>query len=256
MRIGVLGAGRIGGTIARRLSADGHAVTLANSRGPETLRDLAEEIGATAAHAAEAAEDAQVVITSVPFPRVPSLREVISRAPQDVIVIDTSNYFSFKDGLIQAVEDGRVESEWVQEQLGRPIVKAWNNTLAGSFMTKASPPGAPGRIALAVSGDDPQAKATAMRFVDTTGFDPVDAGPIADSWRQQPGTPAYCTDLTADELRKALAAADRSTMTERRDRMVAEMRQHEGMPANEELLRLSRKHYLEPGTGPSRRLGR
>ncbi|PZH16105.1 hypothetical protein C1I97_07145 [Streptomyces sp. NTH33] len=246
MRIGILGAGRIGGTIGRRLSAGGHAVKLANSRGPETLRDLAEEIGATAAHAAGAVEDAQVIITSVPFPRVPSLRGVISSAPQDAIVVDTSNYFSFKDGLIQAVEDGQVESEWVQEQLGRPIVKAWNNILAGSFMTKATSPGTPGRIALAVSGDAPEALAKAMELVDTTGFDPVDAGPIADSWRQQPGTPAYCTDLTADELREALAAADRSMMTARRDRMVAEMRQLDGTPTNDELLGLSRKHYLKP----------
>ena len=245
MRIGILGAGKIGGTIARRLSADGHAVTLANSRGPETLRDLAAEIGATAAHAGAAAEDAEVVITSVPFPQLPSLREVISRAPHDVVVVDTSNYFSFKDGLIEAVEEGQIESKWVQEQLGRPVVKAWNNILAGSFGTKATPPGTPGRIALAVAGDDAQAKATAMGLVDATGFDSVDAGPIADSWRQQPGTPAYCTDLTAAELRAALAAADRSTMAERRDRMVAELRQYEAFPANEQLVWLNRKHYLE-----------
>lgn len=245
MKIGVLGAGRIGGTIARRLSADGHAVTIANSRGPETLRDLAREIGAATGDAGEAAADAQVVITSVPFPRLPSLREAIGRAPEDVIVIDTSNYFSFKDGVIQAVEDGQLESDWVQEQLGRPVVKAWNNILAGSFMTKAMPPGTPGRIALAVAGDDPEAKATAMELVDTTGFDPVDAGPIADSWRQQPGTPAYCTDLTTAELRAALAAADRSVMRERRDRMVAEMKSLEGTPTNEKLLWLSRKHYLQ-----------
>jgi|tagenome__1003787_1003787.scaffolds.fasta_scaffold20913957_2 predicted dinucleotide-binding enzyme len=245
MRIAILGAGRIGGTIARRLSADGHAVTLANSRGPHTLRDLAEEIGATAAGAGEAAEGAEVIITSVPFPRVPSLREPISRTPRDVIVIDTSNYYSFKDGVIQAVEDGQVESVWVQEQLGRPIVKAWNTILAGSFMTKASPPGTLDRIALAVSGDDAPAKATAMELVDATGFDPVDAGSIADSWRQQPGTPAYCTDLTAAELRRALAAADRSVMTQRRDAMVSEMKTLEGTPSNEELLRLGRKHYLQ-----------
>jgi 8-hydroxy-5-deazaflavin:NADPH oxidoreductase len=246
MRIGILGAGRIGGTLASRLSAGGHTVKLANSRGPETIRELAEAAGATAVHAAAAVEDAEVVITSVPFPRVPSLREVALKTPENAIFVDTSNYFSFKDGVIRAVEEGQVESEWVQEQLGRPTVKAWNNILAGSFASKVTPPRTPGRIALAVAGDDAAFKATAMELVDTTGFDPIDAGSIADSWRQQPGTPAYCTDLTADELRGALAAADRSTMTQRRDRMVAEMRQYAGMPPNEELLRLSRKHYLQP----------
>jgi 8-hydroxy-5-deazaflavin:NADPH oxidoreductase len=244
VRIAVLGAGRIGGTIARRLSADGHAVTLANSRGPGTLRGLAEEIGATAAYAGEAAEGAQVVITSVPFPQVPSVREAISRAPDDAVVIDTSNYYSFKDGVIQAVEDGQVESVWVQEQLGRPIVKAWNSILAGSFLTKACPSGRPERIALAVSGDVAAAKRTAMELVDATGFDPVDAGSIADSWRQQPGSPAYCTDLTATELRPALAAAERSVLAERRDRMVAGMKALDATPTNDDLLRLGRKHYL------------
>jgi 8-hydroxy-5-deazaflavin:NADPH oxidoreductase len=244
VRIGILGAGRIGGTIARRLSAHGHAVTLANSRGPDSLRDIAAQIGARAAHAGEAAEDAEVVITSVPFPQLPTLREAISGAPREAIVIDTSNYFSFKDGPIEAVGAGELESEWVQEQLGRPVVKAWNNILAGSFMTKATPPGTPGRIALAVAGDEPEAKATAMTLVDSTGFDPVDSGPIAESWRQQPGTPAYCTDLSAAELRTALAAADRSMMAERRDRMVSELRKFEGTPTNEQLLWLNRKHSL------------
>jgi 8-hydroxy-5-deazaflavin:NADPH oxidoreductase len=244
VRIAILGAGRIGGTIARRLSAAGHAVLLANSRGPETLRDLAEQTGATAAHAREAVAGADVVVTSVPFPRLAALGDAVSRAPQDAVVVDTSNYFPFKDGVIQGVGDGQVESEWAQQQLGRPIVKAWNNVLAGSFVDKATPPGAPGRVALAVAGDVGAAKATAMELVDTTGFDPVDAGSIADSWRQQPGTPAYCTDLTADELRAALAAADRSTMSVRRDRMVTEMRQRE-TPTNDELLWLSRKHYLQ-----------
>jgi predicted dinucleotide-binding enzyme len=244
VRIGIIGSGKIGGTIARRLSSSGYAVTIANSREPQTLRDFAAEIGATAAYVDDAARDADVIITSVPFPRLSSLRETFSRVPPDVVVIDTSNYFSFKDGVIQAVEDGQVESEWVQEQIDRPVVKAWNNILAGSFASKAAEPGTGGRIALAVSGDAPAAKATAMELVDITGFDPIDAGSIADSWRQQPGTPAYCTDLTADRLRAAIAAADRATMASKRDRMVAEMRQQSVAPGNDELLRLSRKHYL------------
>jgi predicted dinucleotide-binding enzyme len=244
MIIGILGAGRIGGTIAGRLVADGHEVRLANSRGPETIRDLAALSGATATTAVDAVDGAEVVITSVPFPRVPLLRDVLDAAPADVVVIDTSNYFSFKDGIIAAIEDGQVESEWVAEQFGRDIVKAWNNILAGSFATKAMPAGSPGRIALAVAGDDIKSTAIAMELVDITGFDAVHSGPIADSWRQQPGTPVYCTDLTADELRRGLLRADRTASAARRDRMVERMLAIEGIPTNEDLLRLSRDSYL------------
>jgi 8-hydroxy-5-deazaflavin:NADPH oxidoreductase len=244
MRIGILGAGRIGRTIAARLAAAGHHVRLANSRGPETLRDVAAAAGATAAHAEDAVTGAEVVITSVPFPRVPSLREVLSRAPEDAVVIDTSNYFPFKDGAIPAVGNGQIESAWVAQQLGRPIVKAWNNILAGSFSTKATTAGAPGRIALAVAGDDEGAKTTAMDLVDATGFDTVNAGGIADSWRQQPGAPAYCTDLDAGALSRALASADRTKLAERRDLMVARMIELGDAVTDDDLLRLSREVYL------------
>lgn len=244
MIIGIVGAGRIGGTIAGRLSAAGHTVRIANSRSPETIRDIAASAGATATLAADAVEGADVVITSVPFGRIPMLRDVLAAAPAEAVVIDTSNYFPFRDGSIAAVDDGQVESEWVAEQLGRDIVKAWNNILAGSFATKAMPAGSAGRIALAVAGDDSRAKSIAMGLVDTTGFDAVDAGSIADSWRQQPGTPVYCTELGADDLRSMLLKADRSSVAANRDRMVARMLAIEGTPTNEDLLRLSRETYL------------
>lgn len=244
MRIGILGAGRIGGTIAARLSAAGHDVRLANSRGPETIRDVAAAAGATAAHVRVAVTGAEVVITSVPFPQLPSLREDLAYAPADAVVIDTSNYFPFKDGVIAGVGDGQVESAWVAERLGRPIIKAWNNILAGSFATKASTADTPGRIAIAVAGDDAKAKAIAMDLVDVTGFDAVDSGGIADSWRQQPGTPAYCTELDAEALRRALALADRSRLAERRELMVTRMLGLGGAVNDDDLLRLSREVYL------------
>ena len=244
MRVGILGAGKIGGTLVRRLSASGHRVKLANSRGPETIGELAAEAGAKAVHADDAVRDAQVIIASVPLGRLPALRTVLSTAPDDAVVVDTSNYFSFRDGLITALEEGQVESEWVEEQLGRSVVKAWNNILAGSFATKAAPAGSAGRIALAVAGDDARAKAIAMELVDISGFDAVDSGSIAESWRQQPGTPAYCTELGAAQLRLALAAADRSESPKRRDLMVARMLEINGSPSNEDLLRLSREIYL------------
>ena len=246
MRIGIIGAGRIGGTIASRLSAAGHYVQLANSRGPDSVRDVAEAAGAIAAHVRNAVTGADVVITSVPFPRLPTLREDLYYAPTCAVFIDTSNYFPFKDGLIPGVGDGQVESEWVAEQLGRPIIKAWNNILAESFSAKATEAGTPGRIALAVAGDDAKAKATAMDLVNLTGFDAVDSGAISDSWRQQPGTPAYCTELDAHSLHEALASADRSRLAERRELMVARMLELGDRVTNDDLLRLSREIYLRP----------
>src|SRR4051794_34957437 len=133
MRIGIIGAGRIGGTIATRLAAAGHDVRLANSRGPETIHDMAAAAGVAATTGHDSVKAAEAVITSVPFPRLPSLREVLTQAPADAAVIDTSNYFPFKDGVIAGVGEGQVESAWVSGQLGRPIIKAWNNILAGSF---------------------------------------------------------------------------------------------------------------------------
>lgn len=244
MKIGILGAGRIGGTIAGRLSSAGHEVRLANSRDPETIREFAESLGVTAMHASDATADADVVITAVPFPNIPALRTAVRNAPPSAVVIDTSNYFPFKDGEIPEVGNGEVESLWVEERLGRPIIKAWNNIIAGSFAEKAALQGAVDRIALAVAGDDGTSKSIAMDLVELTGFDAVDSGRIADSWRQQPGAPAYCTELDEASLRLALARADRNSLAERRELMVAKMLKLGSSVTNEDLLRLGREIYL------------
>jgi predicted dinucleotide-binding enzyme len=94
--------------------------------------------------------------------------------PTDVAVIDTSNYYPFRDGAITEVDGGKPESVWVSEQIGRPVVKAWNAVLAVTLSEKGQPNGAPRRIAIPVAGDDSAAKATAMELVEATGFDPLD----------------------------------------------------------------------------------
>jgi hypothetical protein len=119
-------------------------------------------------------------------------------------VIDTSNYYPFRDGAIAEVDGGKPESVWVSEQIGRPVVKAWNAVLAATLAERGQPNGASGDIAIPVAGDDPNAKATAMELVGATGFDALDTGSLSDSWRQQPSTPAYCTELTTNELKSAL----------------------------------------------------
>jgi len=209
MKIGIIGAGNIGGTLTRRLTALGHDVSVANSRGPETLRDLAAETGATAVTVAEAARDRDVVVVTIPEKHVPDLPpDLLVGAGEDVVVVDTGNYYPRqRDGRIDAIEDGMAESRWVEQQLGRPVVKAFNNIYAQHLLENGRPPGTPGRIALPVAGDDQAAKAVVLGLVEELGFDAVDAGGLEESWRQQPDTPVYATDLDVDGVRHALAEA-------------------------------------------------
>jgi predicted dinucleotide-binding enzyme len=208
MRIGIIGAGNIGGNLTRKLTAMGHEVVVANSRGPQTLEDLAEETGATAALAAVAAEGAELVIVTIPERAIPFLPPgILDGAAPGAPIVDTGNYYPQRDGRIAEIEDGMTESRWVSTQLGRPVVKAFNGIYAQHLLEGGLPPGAPDRIALPVAGDEPEAKAVVMRLVGELGFDPVDAGGIDDSWRQQPGTPVYGTDLDAAGVREALGQA-------------------------------------------------
>jgi predicted dinucleotide-binding enzyme len=208
VKIGIIGAGNIGGNLTRRLSSLGHDVSVANSRGPETLHDLEAETGATPVTVAEAANGADIVIVAVPEKAVPELPgNLLGAAADDVAVIDTGNYYPQRDGFIEAIEDGQPESAWVAEELGAPVVKAFNNIMAHHLIEAPRPGGTPGRVALPVAGDDQRAKDKVMALVDQLGFDPVDAGGLDESWRQQPGTPVYTTDLDADGVRAGLAAA-------------------------------------------------
>ncbi|PRX95418.1 hypothetical protein CLV72_10925 [Allonocardiopsis opalescens] len=208
MKIGIIGAGNIGGNLTRRLTRLGHDVSVANSRGPETLAGLAEETGATPVDVTRAARDAEVVIVTIPQRAVPALpADVLAGAAPGAAVVDTNNYYPQRDGKIAAIENGQTESAWVAEQLGHTVVKVFNNIYASHLLTRAVPPGTPDRIALPVAADDQSAKQKIMRLVDELGFDPVDAGGLSESWRQQPGTPVYGTDLDAEGVRKALASA-------------------------------------------------
>ena len=209
MNIGIIGAGHIGSALARKLGAAGHAVRVANSRGPETLRDLAAETGATPVTVADAVKGVDVVIVTIPEKNVPDLpADLFAGVPDDVVVLDTGNYYPSRDGRIAEIDGGMTDSAWVEKTLGRPVVKAFNNIYAASLAERGVPAGTPGRIALSVAGDDPRAKRVALEIVEATGFDGIDAGSLADSWRQQPGTPAYCRDLDRAGLEAALAQAD------------------------------------------------
>jgi predicted dinucleotide-binding enzyme len=209
MRIGIIGTGNIGGALARRFTALGHEVFIANSRGPASLGDLAAETGATPVTVAEAARTGEVVIVTIPEKNIPALpRDLFAGVPAEVVVVDTGNYYPRqRDGRIAPIEAGMTESRWVAGQLGRPVVKAFNNIHAKHLQDKGEPVGTPGRIALPVAGDDPLAKTVVLKLVDELGFDGVDAGGLDESWRQQPGTPVYGKDYDAEGVIRALAAA-------------------------------------------------
>ena len=222
MKIGIVGAGNIGACLARKLAAGGHDVRLANSKGPQTIRDLAAEVGATPVSKEEAVADAEVVILAIPFASHRDLANLFENVAPEVAVIDTSNYYPFRDGAIAEVDGGKPESVWSQEQIGRPVVKAWNAVLAATLEAGGRPAGTPGRLAIPVAGDDAKATATARQLVDQTGFDALDAGSLQDSWRQQPGTPAYCTELTIGDLKVAVEAATKDRAPGNRDALMKE----------------------------------
>ena len=210
MKIGIIGAGQIGTTLIRRLTALGHKVFVANSRGPQTLSDLAAETGATAVSVPEAVRGVDLVVVTIPEKNIPSLPAgLFADTPDRVVVVDTGNYYPRqRDGRIDEIEAGLTESQWVAQQLGRPVIKAFNNIYARHLLELGRPKGSPGRIALPVAGDDKAAKAIVLKLVDELGFDGVDAGGLDQSWRQQPGTPVYGTDLGAEDVRRALSEAN------------------------------------------------
>jgi len=216
MKIGIIGAGHIGGTLTRRLAALGHKVFVANSRGPETLIGLTHDTDAQPVTVEEAARSGDIVIVTIPEKNISKLpRNLFAGVPDDVIVIDTGNYYpQQRDGRIDAIEQGVPESRWVSQQLGRPVIKTFNNIYADHLLRLGRPAGDPERIALPVAGDDLRAKQIVIDLLDELGFDGVDAGTIDESWRQQPGTPVYGKDHDAEGVRKALSEASKERTPE------------------------------------------
>ncbi|MEV6172924.1 NAD(P)-binding domain-containing protein [Streptomyces sp. NPDC051954] len=209
MKIGIIGAGNIGGNLTRRLTALGHDVSVANSRGPQTLTELAEETGATPVTVQEAARDAEIVVITVPTRAVSALPAgLLDEAADGLAVIDTNNYYPTRDGRIAAIEDeGLTESRWTERNIGHPVIKAFNGTYAQDILDRPRPAGDPDRLALPVAGDDEAAKRKIRALIDDLGFDTVDAGGIDDSWRQQPDSPVYGLRAGVEGVTKALAEA-------------------------------------------------
>lgn len=219
MKIAIVGVGSIGGTLARKLASAGHEVSVANSRGKESVSAFAAEAGATPCDLKNVFDGADAVIISIPQPAMAVLpKNLLAALPLSVPVVDTSNYYpDLRDERIAALENGQTESVWVSEQIGRPVIKAFNNILAYSLENLGKPKGADNRLGVAVAGDDANHKRLVMQLVDDVGFDPLDSGSLEASWRQQPCTPAYCCDYTAEEMRPALSAAVKGVAAQKRE---------------------------------------
>jgi len=208
--IGFIGSGNIGSAIARAAIARGDDVVLSNSRGPQTLEALVRDLGehARAATTAEAAAAGDLVVVTIPFRAV---NELPVEPFVGKIVMDTNNYYPQRDGVFDEIESGAMTVSGVLQRhlVDARVVKAFNHIQAAQIITTASPSGTPGRRALAIAGDDEQAKRAVSDFIDGIGFDVVDVGSLAESWRIDAGTPGYGAELTAAELEAALAAAVR-----------------------------------------------
>jgi len=209
--LGLIGSGLIGSALARLAVAHGYVVVVSNSRGPETLTELVDELGdrARAGTAHEAAEGGGVVVVTVPLK---AYLQVPVEPLAGKIVIDTNNYYWQRDGHLPELDAQRTTSaELLQTHLPTSrVVKAFNNIRFDDLAVDGTPAGTPGRRALPVAGDDAEAKERVVALLDQFGYDVVDAGLLAEGWRFQPDTPAYAQRFDADTLREALAAAARA----------------------------------------------
>lgn len=240
MKIGMIGAGKVGSALARHFVRLGHSVIVANSRGPQTLTELAHQTGAVPVSIAETSKGVDLLVITIPLKSVPTLpKDILADLPATSPIIDTGNYYPMRDGTIPEISGGMTDSEWTARALGRPIVKAFNNITAYSIGHKNLPKGSMNRVALPISGDDFRSKTIVMHLVDQMGFDPYDAGALAGSWRYQGGTPAYCSDPTIKELPALLKRADRGNAPKKRDQVEKMMLKVPDFP-QQEWVRLSR----------------
>jgi 8-hydroxy-5-deazaflavin:NADPH oxidoreductase len=246
MRFGIIGAGPIGSIISKKLVKNGHDVKIADARGIERLEG--KVLAGTAVLVEDAIKNIEVLIISLPIKALPSIRNIIDQVGEEIIIVDTSNYYPFRDGKIEEIENGMVESVWVSNQLGRPIIKAFNNLLAYTLEHGGKSEDSNGRIAIAVAGNNLSQKQVVMDIVSNLGFDAVDSGSLSDSWRQQPGTPAYCTELTKNDLTEALKKANKEKAPLLRDKVMerfAELfaEKKEGELSHKDIVNINREIY-------------
>ena len=230
----------MGTCLASKFVKLGHTISIANSRGPDSLKQLCRDIGAEAATMEEATKNKDVIIISIPQKNISLLPQVLFRQlPKHVIVIDTGNYYpNLRDGSIPSLNEIGIDSMWVQKQIRFPVVKVFNSILATSIHDLGKPAGEKNRIAMAVSGNNKKAKKIVFLLVEELGFDPFDLGEISQSWKQQPGTSIYCRDINLEELKRRVDVMG-TEWSEMRDAII------EKRTADETLMKTDYPAYLK-----------
>ena len=210
-RIAIIGAGPVGTNLAVRLIKSGHMVSISNSRGPGSLQREEQSTGATALDIGEATALADAVILAVPFLAIHALSTVLKASLRPgTLLIDSGNYYPARDGHVEEIDKGMPDSVWVSQTLSFPVIKVFNNIIAANISDSAKAKGATGRVALPIAADDEEAAALVATLVDSVGFDAYLPGQLIESWRQEPGQPAYCTEPTLEQLPTLLSRADRT----------------------------------------------
>ncbi len=244
MKIGIIGIGAIGSTIAKKLAAAGHDVKVTSTAAPNELAIKATELNAMPATIEEVVKEVDVIFLSIPIIAIPKLpNDLFKDLPSSTIIVDTTNYYPFRDGEIDDLKNGKIESEWVSEQIGQPVIKAFNNLLAHTLENLGISKESENRIAMAIAGNDENAKEIVKRLISETGFNAVDAGQLPESWRQQPGTPTYCTELNATDLQQALADGVKENAAERRDFAITKLMSLTTVPTHPEIIELNRSLF-------------
>jgi len=247
-RCGVIGTGAEGGTLIRKLTRHGHEVRMAHSKELKGMTSLAEETGAKPVEISEVVKDVDIVFLSIPEKAIPELpKGLFKECSKDTIVVDCCNYYPSRDGHCQEIDEGLPESIWVKNQIGRDVIKAFNSILSRALEDAGRPKGdKDNRIALPVAGDDPKAKEIIKKLIDEMGFDAYDAGDLAQSWRQQPGSPAYCTNLELKHLQLAIRAANKEVMPKLRDEAYRKMTAADKEMDWKSLVHMLRETYADP----------
>jgi len=225
MKIGIIGVGAIGSVLSRKLSINGHEVVVANSKGPETISNEVLAFGAAAGTIQEAISDKDVLILSIPFLQINNIAEPIkANIDERTLIIDTGNYYPVRDGNIDEILNGKSESIWVSEKLGRPVAKAWNTIPAPVLRNNGYPEGMNGRVAVPFTAENEDQAKIVSQLINETGFDFLQAGDLSESYRIQPGQPSYSTKLSIQPLKEALENSHTSfSAAARRDQFMEVM---------------------------------
>ena len=228
MKIGIIGAGQIGGVLIRQYARAGHSVKMTNSGGLEKLKNLALETGASPVSIDAVVRDVDAIVISIPLMAIAKLpKHLFNNLPNNITIIDTGNYYPIRDGVIKEIEDGMTESVWVANQIQRPVIKTYNSILSRSLVHSGLARGTASRVALPIAGDDRKSKELTSTLVNDSGFDSLDCGSLQDSWKQQPGSPVYCTDLTLIQLENSIKKARKGILPARRELGLAYILTHD-----------------------------